>query len=149
MGGTVPSAPHASRFVWTDSQRRVLLVLLTFFFAFLVARYAFNTMYVSDPQPEVPPRFDELADRIDPNTADWQALAALPGLGEKRARDIVDYRERKRNLAHDPALVVFDAPGDLLYVRGVGVAIVEGLKPYLLFPASRPATNRSATTTAL
>ena len=149
MGGTVPSAPHASRFAWTDSQRRVLLVLLTVFLVFLAARYAFNTMYVSDPQPEVPSRFDELADRIDPNTADWQALAALPGLGERKARDIVDYRERKRVEAHDPALVVFDAPGDLLYVRGVGVAIIEGLKPYLQFPASRPATNRSATTTAL
>ena len=141
----MPGAPPTSHFTWNESQRRVLLVLLTILLASLVTRYACNRMYVSDPQPEVPPRFDELADRIDPNTADWQTLAALPGIGERRARDIIEYRERKRAEARDPALVVFDAPGDLLYVRGIGVAIVEALKPYLEFPT----TNRSATTTAL
>ena len=141
----VPSAPRPSHLTWTDTQRRVLLVLLSVLFAFLVTRYACNRMYVSDPQPEESPRHSELADRIDPNAADWQTLAALPGIGERRARDIVEYRERKRSQARDPALVVFDAPGDFLYVRGVGVAIVEGLTPYLLFPT----TNRSATTNAL
>ncbi len=141
----MPGAPETPRFAWTDAQRRVLLVLLTVLFSALVMRYACNTSYVSDPQPARPPRYDDLADRIDPNTADWQTLAALPGIGERRARDVVEYRERKRAEARDPALVVFDAPGDLLYVRGIGVAIVEALKPYLEFPT----TNRSATTTAL
>ena len=103
-------------------------------------------MYVSDPQPDVPPRFDELADKVDPNTADWQTLAALPGIGEARARDIVAYRERKRVEARNPELVVFDAPGDLLYVRGVGPALLESMRPYLVFPPSR---RRSATTQAL
>ena len=144
-GNPVPGAPPTSHFTWTHSQRQVLLVLLTVLFVALGVRYACNTLYVSDPQPEIPPRFHELADTIDPNTADWQTLAALPGIGERRARDIVDFRERKRREAGDPALVVFDAPGDLLYVRGIGVAIVEGLKPYLHFPT----TNRSATTAAL
>jgi hypothetical protein len=145
----VPGAPPTSHFTWTDSQRRVLLVLLTVLLAFLGIRYACNPAYVSNPQPETPPRADELSDRIDPNTADWQTLAALPGIGERRARDVVEYRERKRREARDPSLVVFDAPGDLLYVRGIGVAIVEGLKPYLAFPATSPATNRSATSAAL
>ena len=141
----VPDSQRTSHFTWTPSQRGVLLVLLTILFISLATRYACNSMYVSDPQPDVPPRYHELADRIDPNTADWQTLAALPGIGERRARDIVDYRERKRAQAADPNLVVYDAPGDLLYVRGVGAAIVEGMKPYLLFPA----TNRSATSAAL
>ena len=145
----MPGGFDTSRFAWTESQRRVLLILLTVLLVALAARYACNPRYVSDPQPEVPPRFDELADRIDPNTADWQALAALPGVGERRARDIVAYRQRKRDQAHDPNLVVFKVPGDLLFIRGVGVAIVENLKPFLLFPTTRPATNRSATTTAL
>ena len=141
----VPGAPDTSRFTWTDSQRRVLLVLLTILLVSLAAKFAFNSMYVSDPQPETGPRYNDLADRIDPNTADWQTLAALPGIGERRAKDIVDYRERKRTQAHDPALVVFRVPNDLLYVKGVGVGILEALAPYLLFPA----TNRSATTAAL
>ena len=73
-------------FVWTASQRRGLLVLLTLMCAALGVRYACTPAYVSDPQPARPSRYDQLADRIDPNTADWQSLAALPGLGEKRAR---------------------------------------------------------------
>ena len=85
----MPGAPPTSHFTWNESQRRVLLVLLAILLAFLLTRYACNRMYVSDPQPEVTPRFDELADRIDPNTADWQTLAALPGIGERRARDVV------------------------------------------------------------
>jgi len=149
----VAEAPFPSRFTWTEPQRRVLLVFLTVLLFALGARYACNSMYVSDPQPEAGPRSDELADKIDPNSADWQALAALPGVGERRARDIVAYRQRKRDQAHDPDLTVFKVPGDLLFVRGVGVAIVENLKPFLLFPATRPATraamNRSAATSAL
>ena len=134
------------RYGWTDSQRRVLLVLLAVFLLFLTARYACNRMYVSDPQPETGPRYNDLADTIDPNTADWQALAALPGIGASKARDIVAYRDRKRAEANNPDLVVFDAPGDLLYVRGIGVALVEAMKPHLHFP---PATDRSATGPAL
>jgi hypothetical protein len=146
----VPSDSDTPRFAWSDSQRRVLLVLLGLLFAFLLTRYACNTMYVSDPQPEMPLRYHELADRIDPNTVDWQTLAALPGIGERRARDIVEYRERKRAEARDPALVVFDGPGDLLYIRGIGPALIEAMQPHLLFPSpsSQPA-NRSATTSAL
>ena len=73
--------------------------------------------------------------------------------------------KRKRDLARRPDLVVFHAPADLLYVRGVGAAMVEAMKPPLLFPpattqsdvspattqpaTSQSVTNRSATTTAL
>ena len=140
------SPADTPRFAWTGPQRRVLLVLLAVLLIALSVRYACNTHYVSDPQPDVPKRFDELADRIDPNTADWQTLAALPGIGESRARDIVAFRERKRAQAHDPDLTVFDAPGDLLYIRGIGPALVESMKPHLIFP---PAADRSATTRAL
>lgn len=140
------SPSDTPRYGWTESQRRVLLVLLTVFLVFLTARYACNRMYVSDPQPETGPRYNDLADRIDPNTSDWQTLAALPGIGEAKARDIVAYRERKRAEARDPNLVVFDAPGDLLYIRGIGPALVEAMKPHLLFP---PAPNRPATDEAL
>lgn len=139
----MPGEPD-SRLTWSEPQRRVLLVLLTIFLAVLAGKYACNRRYVSNPQPETPPRYNELADKVDPNTADWQTLAALPGIGERRARDIVEFRERKRAQANDPALVVFDAPGDLLYIRGVGVAIVEGLKPYLLFPRAPTTVPTSA-----
>ena len=141
-------ASNESRLTWSASQRRVLLVGLSVLCVVLVLRYAFNMAYVSDPQPERPARFDDLVDKIHPNTADWQTLAALPGIGEKRAKDVVAYRERVRK--GDPSRVVFDAEGDLLFVKGIGPALVSGIKPYLLFPATAPATtDRSATAPGL
>jgi hypothetical protein len=127
------------RFGWTDSQRRVLLVLLCVFLVFLAARYACNRMYVGDPQPETPPRYDQLADRIDPNTADWQTLAALPALGEKRAKTIIEYRDAFTN--EHPDRLAFEEPEDLLLVRGIGPSMLATLKPYLLFPAPGVATQ--------
>ena len=123
--------------IWTLPQRRALVVLLTALFIVLAARYAANSRYISDPQPDVPDRAAELADRIDPNTADWQDLAALPNLGEKRAKAIVDFRESRRATRHP----VFASPDDLLLIRGIGVATVTRLKPYLVFqpaPATKP-----------
>ncbi|HEV2294047.1 MAG TPA: helix-hairpin-helix domain-containing protein [Tepidisphaeraceae bacterium] len=79
--------------LWTGSQRGVLVTLLGGLLIYLIIRLVLNPLYVSDPQPVRPSRYDELADKIDPNTADWQTLAALPGLGEKRARTIIQYRE--------------------------------------------------------
>jgi DNA uptake protein ComE-like DNA-binding protein len=132
---------------WTYSQRRVLLVLLSVLCVVLIVRYALNPVYVSDPQPPVPARYYELADKIDPNTADWQTLAALPGIGERRAKDIVAYRERVR--AGDASRVVFRQRGDLLYVRGIGVAMIAGIEDHLMFPATAPVTRRSATAPGL
>ena len=106
---------------------------------YLAIRWWLNPMYVSDPQPRDPPRAIELADRIDPNTADAATLAALPMIGEKRARDIVGYRERF--LKDNPGKVAFQRPQDLYRIRGFGVAIVAQIQPYLLFPDKAPATR--------
>ena len=133
-----------ARLTWTRNQRRVLLIFLTILLVFLSVRYALNPAYVSDPQPERPARFDELADRIDPNTADWATLAALPGIGEKRARDIVAFREESKRMF--PNGVVFTRREDLLKVKGIGLAMLEAIEPFLMFPqtpatASAPATR--------
>ena len=133
--------PKSWSFTWTLPQRRVLLLLLTVLLVFLSVRYAFNPTYVADPQPERPARFDELADKIDPNTADWPTLAALPGIGEKRAKDIVAHREEAKRFATDG--VVFARREDMLRVKGIGVVMLEGIAPYLAFPeplSSAPAT---------
>jgi len=72
-------------FTWTLPQRRVLLALLAVLLPVLAIRYACNPAYVADPQPPYPSRYEELADRIDPNTADLATLSALPTIGERRA----------------------------------------------------------------
>jgi len=138
----VPSE-WASRLTWTPRQRRVLLLLLTVLLVFLAVRYAFNPSYVSDPQADRPARFDEIVDKIDPNTADWATLAALPGIGEKRAKDIVAFREESQRYA--PGMPVFARPYDLLKVKGIGLAMLEGMSPYLTFPNPAPTTAPAPT----
>src|SRR5687767_9591220 len=134
------------REVWTASQRGVLIALLGCLLVYLIGRLILNPAYVSNPQPTRPSRYDDLADKIDPNVADWQTLAALPGLGEKRAKTIVEYREAFT--ATNPGHLAFSEPEDLMLVRGIGPSMLATLRPYLLFPPTmQPAqivTTRSS-----
>jgi hypothetical protein len=141
---TITREPRPHALAWTLPQRRALLLVLTGFGLILAVRLACNPAYVSDPQPDEPPRYHDLADRVDPNTADWQTLAALPTLGEKRARAIADYRDER--LRARPGEIVYNAPRDLMAVRGIGAATVVTLRPYLIFPTDKPATTRASGT---
>lgn len=132
-GGAIPPP-------WTARQRGVLIGLLLILALHVSIRYLFNRRYVSDPQPDIPSRLEDLADRIDPNSADVATLAALPTIGPKRARDIVSFREQyKRDGRGD---LPFEQLEDLLKIRGIGGATIAQLKPYLLFPSTdRPTTK--------
>ena len=66
---------------------------------------------------------------IDLNTADEYDLRRLPGIGEKRAQAIVDYREE-----HGP----FRSVEDLTRVSGIGEGILDGLREYAV---AGPAEN--------
>lgn len=119
---------------FTPGQRRAIAGLLTLFLACLAVGLIRNPTTVGDPLPDAPPRLAELGDRIDPNVAEARLLAAIPGLGEKRAAEIVAYRERQRRGGR----VAFRSAGDLLRVNGVGASIARQIEPYLSFPS--PAT---------
>lgn len=140
-GGTKQSAPNAPiPPPWTASQRSVLVGLLLILATYITIRYFLNRHYVSDPQPNVPARMNELADRIDPNTADVATLAALPTIGEKRAKDMVAYREkwqrdRRKGLP-------FERLEDMLKIQGIGAATIAQLKPYLIFHTSPSSSTR-------
>ena len=58
---------------------------------------------------------------IDVNTADFYDLQRLPGIGEKRAQDIIAYREE-----NGP----FQTVDGLMEVSGIGPAILEGLREF-------------------
>lgn len=120
--------------IWTPPQRRVLLALLLLLIIVLSIRYTMNPVYVSDPPPVDPPRLNELANGIDPNTADESALAALPIIGPSRARDIIVFRTEFTS-AH-PGITPFQRPEDLTRVKGIGPATVDSLKSYLVFTES-------------
>lgn len=118
--------------VWTARQRRVVLGIVVVLLAYLTVQYLRNPISVSDPQPPQGSRYNELADRIDPNTADQQTLASLPTMGERRAAAIVAYRQTHQR--EYPDGIFFRQPRDLLKLKGFGVATVENLQPYLMFP---------------
>jgi DNA uptake protein ComE-like DNA-binding protein len=118
----------------------VIIGLLTALLVYLCIRLLFNPAYVSNPQPLEPARAAELQDRIDPNTADWQTLAALPLIGEKRAKDIVAYREQF--VAEHPGQLAFTKPSDLLEIRGIGTVTLSQLDPFLLIPAGPSPTTK-------
>ncbi len=60
--------------------------------------------------------------KVDLNTAGLEELRALPGIGEKRAADIIAERE-----ANGP----FRYPEDLTRVSGIGEGTVEALLDYV------------------
>jgi competence protein ComEA len=61
--------------------------------------------------------------RINLNTAEAHELTMLPGIGEKTARAIVEYRR-----AHGP----FQSFDQLQQVRGIGPATVEAIRPHAM-----------------
>ncbi|MEA2711053.1 MAG: competence protein ComEA [Phycisphaerales bacterium] len=133
--------PEKPAFVWTPTQRGVLIAFVLILSSILLIRLAYNRMYVSNPPPARGERFEELADRIDPNVATWQELSVLPQIGEKRAKQIIAYREEF--VACKPNGVAFARPQDLMEVKGIGPAMLETLRPHLMFPSTQPTTLHS------
>jgi competence ComEA-like helix-hairpin-helix protein len=67
-------------------------------------------------------------DRINPNTATVGSLVRLPGIGPKRAADVVEYRQ-----SVGAGNIAFERPGDLEEIKGIGEKTVESIGPYLTF----------------
>jgi DNA uptake protein ComE-like DNA-binding protein len=124
---------------WSASQRRVILFIVAGLVIYGSIQLFRNRSYVPDPQPAMPPQAADLADKLDPNTADVATLAVLPLIGDKRAADIIAYRDRyARNHPGEPA---FKKVEDLLNIRGIGLAMVAQIRPYLVFPTTQPTTR--------
>lgn len=128
------------RLIWTAPQRRALFLLLSILCAALLVKAILNPVYIADPQVTAGARAAELATQLDPNTATWEELAAIPTLGEKRAKAIVDYREKA--LAKKPDQTVFNGPDDLTRIKGIRKATASNIAPYLTFPTAKDISNR-------
>jgi len=66
--------------------------------------------------------------RVDINRAESWLLEALPGIGETRARDIVDYRDENGE---------FKRVEDLLQVKGIGQGTLDKIKDYITVSDSK------------
>ena len=122
--------------MWTNPQRAVVPALVLGIFVCLSIRLWRSRTWIGDPQPLEGLRAADLAVRFDPNTATEPELAAIPGIGDKLATAITDYRDRY--VITHPGRVAFAHPDDLRRVRGVGPAKLETLRASLMFPASQP-----------
>jgi len=60
--------------------------------------------------------------RIDIRTADKDELILLPGIGEKRAQDIIAYRQSKQ----------FESTEELLNIKGIGAKTFLKMQPMLM-----------------
>jgi len=126
--------------IWTARQRAALTIITAGLLVFLTVRYVRNRAYVPDPQDDEGSRAGQILGRVDPNTADWPTLAALPAIGKFVAERIV--AERGAFLAAHPGGVAYAKIEDLLRVKGIGPATLQNLEPYLVFPGEdRPATR--------
>jgi DNA uptake protein ComE-like DNA-binding protein len=125
--------------LWTASQRRVIIGIVALLVLYGSIRLFLNRAYVSNPQPATPAHANDLADKIDPNIADAATLSVLPLIGDKRATDIVTYRERYTR--DHPGEFAFKSIQDLLKIRGIGASTIDQIRPYLTFPTERPATQ--------
>lgn len=78
--------------------------------------------------PAAPLELPAIRTSVNPNFAPWWELAALPGIGEGKARQIVAYRE-----AHAHRLPVFLTLSDLEPVPGIGSKTLQRIARYLRF----------------
>jgi len=102
----------------TSTQKEKRFVLLTLLTAAACAALVFwfavqlkgHTGQTAQPEPMIQ------AARVDLNTAGLDALCTLPGIGEKKARAILDYRRQNGAFRHVK---------DVVYVPGITSRIVE------------------------
>ena len=98
------------------------LVILTFscLYRYVTHRYHVNQPIIAKKVNTLP-----MDDKINPNKASWSSLARLPGIGETRARAIVEYREKNTT--------TFKTSRDLTQVKGIGEKTADKVEPYLIF----------------
>ncbi len=88
---------------------------------------AFYETIVRDENPDV--RAAEITQEgestaVNVNTASLSELTKLPGIGEAKAKAIIEYRDE-----NGP----YTTPEDLKRVKGIGDGILEKIRPYICF----------------
>jgi competence protein ComEA len=120
---TEPSFPALGPFVLRRGDQATVAIWMMLIFAIiggwrLANSVGTNRLTEVDNYPPCTASF-----QVDVNAADWPELIMLPGIGDTLAQRIIDVR--KNNGPYTKA-------DDLLHVRGIGIKIMERLRPYVL-----------------
>ena len=77
---------------------------------------------------------------VDPNSAPWWELSALPEVGESTAREIVRHRAALQATRAREGLTgpVFQTAADLDQVKGIGPVTILRMSPHLRFAGGPP-----------
>ena len=110
------------RLPWLTAGDRVALVLLFSALVVLLGIHWALRTGLGTPDAELARSATVRSHTVDLNRAPWWELQALRGLGETRAKQIVDYRRR-----HGP----FGSVDELVKVPGVGPKTLARLRPHL------------------
>lgn len=103
----------------------ILLVLAVFCFRLLSPAESGEVLTAGAPQSgTVSSSESESGGLVNVNTADRETLMTLPGIGETKARAIIDYRMQYGG---------FTSPGDLEKVKGIGSGIVDKIRDRIVF----------------
>jgi competence protein ComEA len=116
----LPSAPPILQTTWSRSTQAALICLLVLA-AVLLGIQAFRSSGWGS-RPTDLERGPGLGYRIDLNRASLAELMQMPGVGEARAKKIIEYREQAGG---------FRKVSDLLQVHGIGPATFERLHPWI------------------
>lgn len=118
---------------WTRTHRIGIGVIVIATAAVLTVTLLLRPASVNDPIVVVNGAAVDLPVNIDPNTADVASLSRIPGVGEKTAQAIVDYREAHRADVADG--IVYRKLDDLVAAVKVRNAKArDACRSYMVFP---------------
>ena len=80
-------------------------------------------LFIPDNEGGYEKKGEERSGKIDINSADTELLSTLPGIGEKTAQKIVNYRETNGR---------FTCTEDIMKVQGIGESKYEAIKDLIL-----------------
>jgi len=113
---------------WTPAAQAAGVLLCAVLAGGLALRSAARPVRTGESTPVDRRRSAAVAERINPNVAEFASLVRLPAIGPKRAAAILAHRREHG--------AVFRTAADLTAVHGIGPGIVRRLAPYLSLPAS-------------
>lgn len=106
----------------TESEQKALLFLAAFAFIGLAARYAGLNAQAESSQPDSLLFERDYEIKYDLRNVTKDELITIPGIGEKRAQDILDYRNEHG----------FQSKQELMNVKGIGTATFAKFSIYFI-----------------